>query len=368
LAITSIFMDIKPLDFSNFQEGAARLSRAMTGMADRVPVFAQLHEFAAEHFGIPRREFFTRPDLSVPALLQVQRDFGIDVASVTFDVYNIEAEALGQAMVWADDGMPDVDRNRPLVRDRRDLAKIRTPDFDTAGRFQQVIRMSTLFKEMTGLEPSLSFCAPFSLAANLRGIERLLLDMHEDPEFARGLMEAITEEVLVPWILYQRRRFPGSTSISGADATASLPIVNLTILRHWVIPSIQRLRELCGPEVYVANWSGERYLPNPTEMLGLKMAVGPGALWAQDPDVEALGPALFKKFAVAHEAPLILGAGAGFLALATPADIEARVRNYVEVGGRGGRFALYLCNLGATTPPENLQAAVETAHAVPPQP
>jgi hypothetical protein len=181
-------------------------------------------------------------------------------------------------------------------------------------------------------------------------------------------MDAVTEEVLAPWILYQKRRHPGAAKAAGADATASLPIVNLPILKRWIIPSIQRLRELCGPEVYVANWVGEHYLPNPAEMLKLKLAVGPGALWAQDPDVESLGPALFKDFAVAHDVPLVLGVGAGFLALAKPGEIEARVREYVEVGGRGGRFALYLCNVGATTPAANLRAAVETAHAVHPQP
>jgi uroporphyrinogen-III decarboxylase len=361
-------MEARQHDFSHFQEGAARMARAMAGPADCVPVFAQLHEFAAEYLGIPRREFFTRPGLSVPAQLQTQRDFGIDVASVTFDVYNIEAEALGQELLWIDSGMPDVDRTRPLVRDRSDLARIRTPDFESAGRFQQVIRMNFLFRELTGLEPTLSFCAPFSLAANLRGIERLLLDLYEDPEFARGLMKAVTDEVLAPWILYQRRCFPGATRISGADATASLPIVNLPVLRDWVIPSIQRLRELCGPEVYVANWAGERYLPHPTEMLELKLAVGPGALWGQDPDVENLGPAVFKEFAVAHQVPVILGVGAAFLAQATPGEVEARVREYVEVGGRGGHFALYLCNVGATTPSANLRAAVETAHAVRPRP
>jgi uroporphyrinogen-III decarboxylase len=361
-------MGTRQEDFTHFQGGAEMMRRAMTGLADRVPVFGQLHEFAAEHLGIPRQEFFTRPDLSVPALLQTQQDFGIDVASLTFDVYNIEAEALGQELVWIDGGMPDVDRSKPLIRDRADLGRIRTPDFETAGRFRQVIRMNALFREMTGLEPPLSFCAPFSLAANLRGIERLLIDMHEDPEFAQGLMEAVTEEVLAPWILYQKRCFPGSTAVSGADATASLPIVNLPVLRRWVFPSIQRLRELCGAEVYVANWVGERLLPDPAEMLELKLAVGPGALWGQDPDVETLGPAVFKDFAVAHNVPLILGVGAGFLALAATGDVEARVREYVEVGGRGGRFALYLCNVGATTPPANLRAAVETAHAVRPQP
>jgi len=355
-------------DFTRFQEGAARLRLAMTGPVDRVPVLAQLHEFAAEYLGIPRREFFTRPDLSVPALLQTQHDFGIDVPSVTFDVYNIEAEALGQKLVWLDGGMPDVDRSQPLIRDRADLARIRVPDFDAAGRFRQVIRMSALFRELTGLEPTLSFCAPFSLAANFRGVEQLLLDMHEDPGFARGIMDAVTEEVLAPWILYQKRCFPASTRISGADATASLPIVNLPVLCRWVIPSIQRLRALCGPEVSVANWVGERYLPDPSEMLRLKLAVGPGALWAQDPDVESLAPSVFKAFAAAHQVPLILGVGAGFLALATPQEVAARVREYVEVGGRGGGFALYLCNLGATTPPENLRVAVETAHATRPGP
>jgi hypothetical protein len=102
-------------------------------------------------------------------------------------------------------------------------------------------------------------------------------------------------------------------------------------------------------------------------MLELKLAVGPGALWGQDPDVERLGPAIFKEFAVAHRVPLVLGVGAAFLARATPGEVEARVRQYVEAGGRGGRFALYLCNVGATTPAANLRTAVETAHAVRPQ-
>ena len=78
-------MGARQTDFSHFQEGAARLRRAMNGLADRVPVFGQLHEFAAEHLAIPRREFFVRPDLSVPALLQTQQDFDIDVASITFE-------------------------------------------------------------------------------------------------------------------------------------------------------------------------------------------------------------------------------------------------------------------------------------------
>jgi uroporphyrinogen-III decarboxylase len=39
--------------------------------------------------------------------------------------------------------------------------------------------------------------------------------------------------------------------------------------------------------------------------------------------------------------------------------VTQRVKHYVEIGGRNGRFALYLCNLGPTTPPENVRAAVD---------
>ena len=95
------------------------------------------------------------------------------------------------------------------------------------------------------------------------------------------------------------------------DATASLPLVSPAILRNWV---------------------------------------------------EALGPEFYKRFAHDHAVPLILGVGAAFLTESTPEEVAERVRRYVTVGSRGDRFALYLCNLGASTPPQNLAAAVEAAH------
>jgi len=112
----------------------------------------------------------------------------------------------------------------------------------------------------------------------------------------------------------------------------------------------------------VANWAGERYLRRPEEMLDLKRIVGPGSLLGQDPDVEKLGPGFYKEYAVRHDLPLVLGVGAGFLSGSSPAAVAKRVRRYVEVGREGGRFALYLCNLAASTPPENVKAAVEVAH------
>ncbi len=71
---------------------------------------------------------------------------------------------------------------------------------------------------------------------------------------------------------------------------------------------------------------------------------------------------MFKNFADKSSIPLVLGVGAAFLAQASPDQVIERVKHYVEVGKVGGKFALYLCNISAATPPENIRAAIETAH------
>jgi uroporphyrinogen-III decarboxylase len=350
-----------PKEFTSFQEGIRRYQNALNDIPDRIPVCAQLHEFAMQEIGAGAKEFYTDAELLTTATLAIHEKYGIDVPNLDYDVYNIEVEAIGQAMKYSETDMPDVDRTRPLIRDRDDLKKIRTPDFDSQGRFVQVIEMSHIFRKLIGgaTEPMLNFCAPFSLAANIRGFEQLIMDLYSDPGFARTLFDRITEELLVPWILRLKKEFPLARSICGSDATGSLPLVDLDILKEWIIPYILRLRELCGPEVYVPNWVGESYLKDPEEMFDLKRQVCPEFVEGQDPDVEKLGPEFYKKYAARHNLPLVLGIGAVFLATATPAEVAGRVKSYIEAGGKKGRLIIYLCNLGATTPPANVTAAVE---------
>lgn len=346
-------------EYYGFQDGVKRLNDAMKGIPDRIPVYAQLHEFAIQELDIPANTFYTTPELLTLAILEVAERYGLDAGFVDYDVYNIDVEALGQKVIYFENHIPDVDRSTPLITGPEDLNKIKTPDFDTAGRFTNVIEMQSIYKKLTGLPPALQFCAPFSIAANLRGIGNLLLDMQMKPDFARGIFDAIVEEVLAPWIFYQKMNFPDAFSIAGADAMSSLPILNFSMFDEWVVPYILRLREICGPEVYVPNWVGERFLKKPEEMLALKLRVSPGILEGQDPDVSALGPTIYKKYAETHAVPLVLGVGASFLAQAAPEEVCERVQNYIKVGGKNGRFALYLCNLGATTPAENIRAAIE---------
>ncbi len=343
-----------------FKEGSRRYTAAMAGIPDRVPVYAQMHEFVSHELGADPRRFYTDPELLVRGTLEVMEAYGIDMPVLDYDVYNIEAEALGQEIIYPQDGMPDVDRTKPLIREKADLEKIQLPDFEKDGRFPAVLEMNRLFCEMTGgLEGTPGFCAPFSLAANIRGIEQLLMDMYLDPEFARDLFDRVTDDVLIPWILRLKTVCPKASGISGSDAAASLPIVSPDIVKEWILPYVNRLREKCGPEVVVSNWVGESFLKQPEEMLDLKLAACPRFIKGQDPDVEELGPLFYKSYALEKKVPLVLGVGAAFLALATPSEIRQRVKQYVEIGGKGGGLVLYLCNLGATTPPENVRAAVQ---------
>jgi uroporphyrinogen-III decarboxylase len=350
------------LNYSFFQDGIRRMKIAMKGIPERVPICAQMHEFVMKELGANAREFYTTPELLPIGTLEIMEKYGIDVPFLDYDVYNIEAEGIGQRIVYSDDHMPDIDRSQPLIRGKDDLKKIVTPHFDSAGRFSNVIEMNYLFNKLLGDTPSASYCAPFSLAANIRGTEQLLMDIYNEPGFARELLDRVTEEVLAPWLFYIKEKIPNTTGICGNDASGSIPIVSPEVLKEWVLPYILRLRTLCGLEVYVPNWVGERYLKQPEELLDLKLKVCPNYLEAQDPDVAELGPGIFKEFAEKRDVPLILGIGASFLALSTPEEVTERVKQYVEFAGKNGRFGIYLCNLGATTPPENVKAAVAAVH------
>ena len=86
-----------------------------------------MHDFVAMEPGFRVRDFYARPDLMVPASLEVQSRYGLDVANLIYDMYNVEVEGLGQRVSYPAVGMPDVDRREPLVREVTDLAQIRSP-------------------------------------------------------------------------------------------------------------------------------------------------------------------------------------------------------------------------------------------------
>jgi len=348
--------------YYHFQKGFQRVADAATGNADRVPVYAQICELLPREMKVSAKEIFHNAKLLNIGTFDICDRYGIDVPSVDLDTYNIEAEAIGQKILFHDEIMPDIDRAHPLIQEESDIKKIVTPDFDKAGRCPIVIDMYNIFENLTGVKASMAFCAPFSLAANIRGIETLIMDMCLNPKFAHELMTRVTQELLIPWLEYLKGKFPQTPAMVGADALASLPIVNIKLMDEFIAPYVEKLRKACGPKVCVPNWTGERHAKNPEEVMDIRLRVNPGFVEGQDPDVEALGPEFYKAYAEKHDLPLLLGVGAVFLRTSTPEEVFNRVKYYVKVGGENGRLWFYLCNIEPGTPMENIKAAVAAVH------
>ena len=354
-------MNSKP-KYYKFQEAFKWVEDASHGIPKRVPIYAQLCELIPGEMKKSAREVFQDPELLNKGIFAICEKYGIDIPTMDFDCYNIEAEAIGQKISFHDDIMPDIDRIHPLIKEESDIRKIVTPNFDTAGRCSFVVQAYHIYEQLIGVKASMAFCAPFSLAANIRGIETLIMDMCLKPKFAHELMAKVTEELLTPWLEYLKIKFPQTPSLVGADALASLPIVNIKLMDEFIAPYVERLREACGPKVIVPNWTGERYARDPEEVMDIRLRVNPMFVEGQDPDVEALGPKFYKAYAQKHNLPLLLGVGAAFLRSSTPEEIFNRVKHYVKVGGKNGRLWFYLCNIAPGTPMENIKAAVNAVH------
>lgn len=341
-----------------FQKGYVRLQKAIEGIPDCVPFTAQMHEFAMAWSGTSGSKFYTDANALVTGIVKTAEDFDFDLPGLGYDVYNIEAEALGQKLIFSERQAPAINNTLRLLREKKDLLSLKVPLPGSSGRMPFVLNALRLYRERTGIPPTIQFCAPFSCAVLLRGYEDFIYDLYEDRGFAHDLLSFLTEEVIAPWINVQQAEFPESASAIGADALCSPPMVNTTFIKNFSMPYIHRLRELCRGPVSVINWWGESHVKNPIELLTLKLEVASGLIRAQDPDVAILGPEIFKQFAIENNVALELGVGDGVLNRGPEEKIRDRIRHYIHKASPGGKFILYLSSLNADTPPENINIAV----------
>jgi len=108
-----------------------------------------------------------------------------------------------------------------LLTDKRALARLRLPDPYGGGRMTDRVRGVALLKERIGAEKLVEgwIEGPCAMAADLRGINTLMLDFLDDPGFVRDLFEfCVTME-----LEFARAQFQAGADIMGVgDAAASL--------------------------------------------------------------------------------------------------------------------------------------------------
>jgi len=356
--VTGFFMTKYDFSEFDFSAGYKLLEDGFeANRADQIPFVQQCHEFNMHHMGYNARTFYADPEQFVYGALKTAKDFGFDTPDLCWDAYNVEAEAIGCKLVTFDDLTPAIDNTTPLVTSEKDLARLKPVDLN-AGRIPFAMDVSSLFRQVTGVEPSLVYCAPFSLASHVMTFEELVLQMRDNPAYVHKVMTYLTDEVLAPYINEFCRRFPKVTVVPGSDAVASLPFISMEMLEEFALGYIERLRSLTDNKTIVDNWWGDSYVEDVEPFWELKLRANPNYLKVQDPDLYRVGAQKAKDFATARDLPVMFGVSNNLLMQGPEEEIEKRIHEYLEISEPGGRNLLYLCNFSAQTPPEFVRASV----------
>ena len=328
-----------------------------------IAIGAQSNYHSAYLAGVSSKQFFTDADTFAHVQLLITEYYQLDVLSNFWDVYNIEAEALGQKVVYPPAGIPDADRTQPLISTPSDIERILPPDPFKSGRMPWIIKVCKKFVEMTGNLERIYFTAPFSIAVNIRGYENLIQDMFERPSFVHRLFRFLCDDVIAPFIETIRSEIGKPDLIlDGRDAWASPPMITLDMMDEYIVAYTERLRDKLGDKVITrGNW-GDAKSRDIERFFAQKIRCSPGALSVLDPDLYEIGPDRVKAFADKHNAFISAGVDAALLERGPVEAIVKRIKLYIDKMARDGRFMIHLNQIPAKTPPEHIHAAVAACH------
>ncbi len=342
----------------DFSEGLDRLSAAMTTGAAEVPFIAQMHEFAMRESGIPGHEFYTDAKKFVHGIAEVSQRFGFDTPGFCWDVYNIEAQALGCTLVTFEDMAPAIGNTSALVKNEKDLAKLKAPDPYSSARMPMVFEIMQETRAQAGMKPLPCFCAPFTLASHILTFENLIVQIREKPAFVHKVMTFLVDEVLAPYVNALCREFPDATVIEGSDAVASLPFITQAMLDEFALTYIERLQAQAIRPVICDNWWGDAYAEDLPGFWDRKLRATPDYLKIQDPDLFKIGVEPVVDYARRNDVPVVLGVDNNVFQNGPEDEIRMRIHEYMEAVEAVGKGAVYLCSLSAVTPAENVATAI----------
>jgi MtaA/CmuA family methyltransferase len=196
------------------------LARFAHRPVDCLPFMPITMMFAADHAGIPYRQYATNGDALAEAQLRVAESYGFDYVSAISDPAR-EAADLGAKVEFFEDQPPAIVESEALLHDKSVLAKLKPPNLSGPGRMGD--RLKALRRLSAAVGDSLIVEGwvegPVALAADLRGLNALMLDFYDDPPFVEDLMDfCVNLEIEFARAQVQA----GATLVGIGDAAASL--------------------------------------------------------------------------------------------------------------------------------------------------
>jgi MtaA/CmuA family methyltransferase len=187
---------------------------------DRLPFMPITMMFACDQIGAKYRDYCTDYRVMVEGQLRTAEKFGFDYVNTMSDPAR-EAADCGAKVEFFDNQPVAIVEDQALLADKTKLARLKIPDPLGGGRMHNGIKALGLYKQKVGGQLMIEgwIEGPIAEAADLRGINTLMLDFYDDPKFVRDLFDFVLETELR---FAKAQVEAGAECIGVGDAAASL--------------------------------------------------------------------------------------------------------------------------------------------------
>ncbi len=204
---------------------------------DHLPLMPITMQFACDRIAKKYGEYAADYRVLVEGQLRVAEEFDFDHISCISDPARETADCGGK-VIYGEDAPPAIDHRNSLLADKSRLAGLKKPHPLGGGRMHDRIKAAALLKEKTGSDKIIEgwIEGPCAEAADLRGINTIMMDFFEDPGFVSDLFEFIIDMELD----FARYQIEAGVDVMGiGDAAASL--VGPKIYEQFIWPYEKKL-------------------------------------------------------------------------------------------------------------------------------
>lgn len=185
---------------------------------DRIPNLNIIMQFAARETGVSYSSYCQDYRLLCAGNIACAEKFGLDCVTTMSDPMK-EASAFGAKIIFPEDGVPYA--NEDLLADEKMLLKLKAVEPSLSERMSQSVSAVEFYRQRLGNDMTVIGWVEGCMAeaADLRGVNTLLMDLVINESFVYELMDVCLEQA----VLFARAQIDAGADIIGVgDAIASV--------------------------------------------------------------------------------------------------------------------------------------------------